>query len=219
MNFTHYDLGNLDKGRMVEIILQGNAANVQLLDSSNFNNYRNGRQYRYIGGLAKKSPIRLQTTHSGHWHVAIDLRGMRGSVRSSVRVLPEALPEIKQIPLNTVPSLIHNRGLDDTTGDEETALNSVYQLFPITRDILKNKGRNAENFTKIAVIVLNQIVRPFTAKWHKKKLNGDFLNENECIQFRTELKQLQAELICYSRLLADMAKVEDLTRLSEEDKE
>lgn len=35
MNFTHYDLGNLDKGRMVEIILQGNAANVQLLDSSN----------------------------------------------------------------------------------------------------------------------------------------------------------------------------------------
>lgn len=76
MNFTHYDLGNLDKGRMVEIILQGNAANVQLLDSSNFNNYRNGRQYRYIGGLAKKSPIRLQTTHSGHWHVAIDLRGM-----------------------------------------------------------------------------------------------------------------------------------------------
>lgn len=111
MNFTHYDLGNLGKGRIVEIILQGNAANVQLMDSSNFNNYRNGRQYRYIGGLAKKSPVRLQTTHSGHWHVAIDLRGMRGNVRSSVRVLPEALPEIRQLPLNTVPSLIHNRGL------------------------------------------------------------------------------------------------------------
>ena len=46
MNFTHYDLGNLGKGRIVEIILQGNAANVQLMDSSNFNNYRNGRQYR-----------------------------------------------------------------------------------------------------------------------------------------------------------------------------
>lgn len=111
MNFTHYDLGNLGKGRIVEIILQGNAANVQLMDSSNFNNYRNGRQYRYIGGLAKKSPVRLQTTHSGHWHVAIDLRGMRGNVRSSVRVLPEALPEIRQLPLNSVPSLIHNRGL------------------------------------------------------------------------------------------------------------
>lgn len=35
------------------------------------------------------------------------------------------------------------------------------------------------------------------------------MNENECIQFRTELKQLQAELICYSRLLADMATIEN----------
>lgn len=112
---------------------------------------------------------------------------------------------------------ITTQPLDDATGDEETALNSVYQLFPITRDILKSKGRNAENFTKIAVIVLNQIIRPFTAKWHKKKLSGEFSNENECIQFRTELKQLQADLICYSRLLADMAKVEDLTCLLEED--
>ena len=42
MSFTHYDLGNLEKGRFVEIILQGNAANVQLLDSANFSNYING---------------------------------------------------------------------------------------------------------------------------------------------------------------------------------
>ena len=148
MNFTHYDLGNLDKGRMVEIILQGNAANVQLLDSSNFNNYRNGRQYRYIGGLAKKSPIRLQTTHSGHWHVAIDLRGMRGSVRSSVRVLPEALPEIKQIPLNTVPSLIHNRGFGidadvDTTPEYDVFISHASEDKDEVRPLataLRNKG-------------------------------------------------------------------------------
>jgi len=110
MNFTHYDLGNLEKGRIVEITLQGNAANVQLLDSSNFSNYKNGRQYRYIGGLAKASPIRLQTTHSSHWHVAIDLRGMRGNVRSSINVLPAPLPTINQKPLSSVPSLVHNRG-------------------------------------------------------------------------------------------------------------
>lgn len=110
MNFTHYDLGTLDKGRIVEIALQGNAANVQLLDSSNFSNYKNGRQYRYVGGLAKQSPIRLQTTHSGHWHVAIDLRGMKGNVRSSIRVLPAPLPTINQRPLSSVPSLIHNQG-------------------------------------------------------------------------------------------------------------
>lgn len=49
MQFTKYDLGQLDKGRVVEIILKGNAANVRLMDSSNFNNYRNGRNHRYIG--------------------------------------------------------------------------------------------------------------------------------------------------------------------------
>ncbi|MGB4701774.1 MAG: DUF1883 domain-containing protein [Syntrophomonadaceae bacterium] len=111
MNFTHYDLGYLEKGRIVEITLRGNAANVQLLDSHNFNNYKNGRKYRYIGGLAKQSPIRLKTTHSGHWHVAIDLRGLGGRVTSSVRVLPAPLPTIDQRPLSSVPSLIHNRGL------------------------------------------------------------------------------------------------------------
>ena len=106
---------------------------------------------------------------------------------------------------------ITTQSLDDTDGDEETALNSIYQLFPITREILKSKGRNAENFSKIAIIVLNQIIRPFTAKWHKKKLTGAFSNQDECILFRTELKQLQSELICYSKLLAEVAKVEDLS--------
>ena len=49
---------------------------------------------------------------------------------------------------------ITTQPLDGADGDEETALNSVYQLFPITREILKSKGRNAENFSKIAIIVL-----------------------------------------------------------------
>ncbi len=120
MNFTHYDLGNLEKGRIIEIVLQGNAANVQLMDSSNFSNYKNGRQYRYIGGLAKQSPVRLQTTHSSHWHIAIDLRGLRGNVKSNVRVLPTKLPTINQKPLSSVPSLIHNRGfgVDTDSGNK-----------------------------------------------------------------------------------------------------
>jgi len=113
VNFIQHDLGTLNKGRIVEITLQGNAANVQLLDSSNFSNYKNGRQYRYIGGLAKQSPVRLQTTHSAHWYVAVDLRGMKGSVRSSVRVLPEPLPTIDQRPLSSVPSLVINPRFDN----------------------------------------------------------------------------------------------------------
>lgn len=118
MNFTHYDLGNLDRGRVIEITLQGNAANVQLLDSTNFNNYKNGRQYRYIGGLAKQSPIRLQTTHSSHWHIAIDLRGMRGNVRSSIRVLPPPLPTIQQKSLSSVPSLFLGNNTPPVYGED-----------------------------------------------------------------------------------------------------
>lgn len=106
---------------------------------------------------------------------------------------------------------ITTQSLDDEVGDEETALTSIYNLFDITRDILKTKGRNATQFTKVAIIVMNQIIRPFTAKWHKKKIDGAFSDWGECYTFRTELKELQDNLISYTRLLAEMANVEDLT--------
>lgn len=126
MNFTHYDLGNLEKGRIIEIRLQGNAANVQLLDGTNFSNYKNGRRYRYIGGLARKSLIRLQTTHSSHWHIAVDLRGLGGNVKSSVNVLPKALPEIEQRALSTVPSLRLDRNEISTYGEFTTREYDVF---------------------------------------------------------------------------------------------
>lgn len=126
MQFTKYDLGQLDKGRVVEIILKGNAANVRLMDSSNFNNYRNGRNHRYIGGLAKKSPVRLQTTHLAHWYVAIDLAGLGGRVQSSVRVLPAPLPQIENRPLAEVPSLVHNNGL---IMNEDAGIEPEYDVF------------------------------------------------------------------------------------------
>ncbi|MBN1461164.1 MAG: DUF1883 domain-containing protein [Armatimonadetes bacterium] len=108
MKFQHYDLGYHHAGEVVQINLSGNAANVQLMDSSNFSSYRAGRRYRYIGGHATRSPVRLQIPHSGNWHVAIDLGGYAGSVRSSVTVLPgpHRLPNIQDQPLSSVPSLV-----------------------------------------------------------------------------------------------------------------
>ena len=47
MKYTVYQLGNLSRGNIVEVTLRGNAANVLLLDTSNYNNYKNGRRYRY----------------------------------------------------------------------------------------------------------------------------------------------------------------------------
>ena len=106
------------------------------------------------------------------------------------------------------------------TDDDQTAAWEMYvELTRIdavvgrTRSRLKEKGRTATNFTKIAVIILNQIIRPFTAKWHKKKTEHAFNNPTECLNFRTELKELQIQLIQYTKLLANMAKVEDLTEI------
>lgn len=100
-------------------------------------------------------------------------------------------------------------------GDEKTALDSVYSLFPTTRQILQRHGRKAIQFSKVAIPVVNQIVRPFTAKWHKESLAGAFDDTAKRIEFREELGALQEDLRNYNRLLADIAGVEDLTDLEE----
>jgi hypothetical protein len=87
MNFVHTDLGYRERGDIVEITLTGSAANVRLLDNSNFDRYQRGQQHTYRGGLATKSPIRLSVPSSGRWHVVIDMQGLRGTSRSSVRVI------------------------------------------------------------------------------------------------------------------------------------
>jgi hypothetical protein len=105
LQFIHNDLGYRKQGEIVEITLTS-GANVRLMDSSNFSSYKSDRQHRFYGGLAKQSPIRLPIPNSGHWHVAIDMQGLRGSTRASVRVLPGPLPEIRQTPLAEVPGLV-----------------------------------------------------------------------------------------------------------------
>ncbi len=85
MNYLHYDL-QLDAGDTVEVTLD-KQANVQLMDDSNFSNYKQGQRFRYYGGLAKQSPFRLAAPHAGHWKLVIDLGGYTGSVRASVNTL------------------------------------------------------------------------------------------------------------------------------------
>jgi hypothetical protein len=107
--------------------------------------------------------------------------------------------------------------LDETHGDENTALDSVFSLFAVTRQVLKNHTRNCTEFTKIAIVVLNQVVRPFTAKWHRQSLEGAFETPEKRKEFRNELALLQKTLRQYTKMLADMAGVEDLTTLEEID--
>jgi hypothetical protein len=76
------------------------------MDSSNYSSYRSGRRHRYYGGLVKRSPIVLTVPSSGHWYITIDLAGLAGSVRSSIRRLPAPLPVYDEPSLSSVPTLV-----------------------------------------------------------------------------------------------------------------
>ena len=115
---------------------------------------------------------------------------------------------------------ITTQALPAEEGDEHTALDSVYSLFRTTREILRQRGRKTIEFTKVAIPVLNQVVRPFTARWHKESLAGAFDNEAKRREFRDDLENLRQMLQNYNRILAHIAGVEDLTDLesTEEDR-
>ena len=97
------------------------------------------------------------------------------------------------------------------SGDEKAALDSVYSLFPTTREILRKHGRGT-HFSKVAVPILNQVVRPFTTKWHGRVLSGRLKNRARK-EFRDDLSRLLESLRKYNKMLAEIAEVEDLTEL------
>ena len=123
MEFTHYKLGNQSRGTAVKVTLSGSAANVRLLDNSNFQKYKQGRQHQYYGGLIKRSPVRLVIPHSGHWHVTVDLQGLGGKVRSSIQILPDPLPPLPEYSPAPLSRLVH----DTTSTDDNTEY--LYDVF------------------------------------------------------------------------------------------
>jgi hypothetical protein len=88
MNYLHqeFDAGPND---VIEVTLD-HAANVLLLDSTNYSSYRNGNPYRYHGGYIKSSPFRISPPRRDRWHLVVDLGGYAGAVRASARLLTAA---------------------------------------------------------------------------------------------------------------------------------
>ena len=107
--FTKYHWNRLDKGATVVVTLT-KAANVRLMDSSNFTSFKNGRAHKYLGGLAKTSPFRITVPRTGSWYLSVDLMGLKAtSVRSSVAVEPPALPVAKSAPPQSLSGIRHER--------------------------------------------------------------------------------------------------------------
>ena len=92
----------------------------------------------------------------------------------------------------------------------------MHEIFGLTRTTLKEHGRKAENFTRVAIIVLNQVIRPFTARWHRLREGGAFSDPVKCAEFRAELAELQEKLRAYTKILSDLADVEDMTEMEAE---
>lgn len=91
MNFLHREI-EVGPDDTVEVTLNGQA-NVMLLDPANFERYRSGESFRYHGGLAQVSPVRLVPPALGRWYVVVDLGGYPGKVRAGIRVLQGAHAE------------------------------------------------------------------------------------------------------------------------------
>jgi len=60
-------------------------------------------------------------------------------------------------------------------------------------------------------------IRPFTDKWHKPAIDKAFKDPKVRAQFRSDLVDLQVVLRKYTKALADIAEVEDLTALAFEE--
>ncbi len=93
-------------------------------------------------------------------------------------------------------------------GDEDTALTSVYNIFGLTRDTIK-QHEGCTHFATLAVYVLNVHIRPFTAYWHKVKVAGRLSSSDTCHRFRRELIDLQGKLRLFMRLLGHLAEGDD----------
>ena len=105
---------------------------MRLLDSGNLQNFKSGRRHRYYGGLVRKSPARITIPHSGTWFVTVDLQGLRGQVRSSVRVIPQAafspLPDYSPPTISSlVRPVSHNN--PNSGGIGENRSSDYYDVF------------------------------------------------------------------------------------------
>ena len=78
--------------------------------------------------------------------------------------------------------------LPSTDGCEKEALDSIYTLFDSFRKIAKQASFEGVKFVKLFAPFVNEILRPFTSRWHNK-----ITNESKK-EFRTDLKQLQKKI-------------------------
>ncbi len=242
MNFSYYDFGHLDRGKIIEVQLSA-AANVRLMDSTNYNNYKNGRKHRYYGGYVKRSPYKIMVPSAGHWYLTIDLGGYSGTVKHSARVLSGILPTASErLPLVQETNLYINTidtnkeydvFISHASEDKESVvrplaialknkgINVWYDEFELKiGDSLRRKIDQGLSKSKFGVVVIS---RSFIKKgWTNYELDGLMTKEVSGQQILLPIWHdiTKQEVIDYSPSLADKVarntSIETLEEIAEE---
>jgi len=88
MKYLHYHL-DLKSNNVVQVDLKS-PAYIRLLNEEHYRAYREGKQYRYFGGLAESSPANIKPPHKGEWHLVIDLGDKDdGELSARVHIIQE----------------------------------------------------------------------------------------------------------------------------------
>ena len=118
-----------------------------------------------------------------------------------------------------VSTRVSSQPLSEGEGYLREALNSLYQLFGHTRDLLRKsqpaRVASRQSVEYFALTMLNQQLRPFLTKWHPRlgafeKSGGtdeSTWSENEA--FRTELEAMRQNLIQFALGFGRLAGVQD----------
>lgn len=107
-----------------------------------------------------------------------------------------------------IGSRIATQALPDDVGDEQRALDSLYEFFLNSRETLRTDGRISRRLSLTVFFMLNKVLRPFLANWHQRSLAGELKKPEGCQAFRNDLKALQPELRACAITLADAAGVD-----------
>jgi hypothetical protein len=110
---------------------------------------------------------------------------------------------------------------DPRRGLLREALNSLYSLFDLTREILREAGpdvaKGPNSFGMVAIDVLNKGLRPFTTKWHpillayeqKRPPDVSTLEHEHAWEhfqeMQQELAEVQKQMQIYTDVLAQIA--------------
>jgi hypothetical protein len=141
-----------------------------------------------------------------------------GSLKLNVDSATEKAAWLLYVELKT---RIATQALDSNDGLLREALTSLYKIFEISRQILKDAGPDIgvedDSVGGIIMNVLNQGLRPFTAKWHpelekweserpenksKKAHEEEWTSKDE---MRRQLNNLRTDLIKYAEELGKIA--------------